>query len=183
MRPTSTQPDLRVRKLLRRASSLAALVGLGAVVFYHLHLLWARIVDPGSLQPSVVLRWILTLAVIAAVIRLRRLGISLLSGRPALVLWVIVLLIHVQAPFDPAVFDAESADGLPADQLLLILPVSISIAVVGRILLGGESRSVSSRRVHLGPLDFASLLDLHTRLLRAGFLRSLAPRAPPAQSP
>ena len=180
MRIAPIERSHRSRGLLRLAFGLGTTVVAGAILAFHLQMLYARIADLANLELATAIRWILTAAVMGGILRLRKHRLSLFRGRPAMVLWVVVLLIHVQAPFDPSPLTADSAGGLPADQLLLILPVSLSLAVIGRVLFTTDPKSAREKRLGDLFLGFSGLLDLHAHLLRAGFLRLLTPRPPPA---
>ena len=100
-----------VRPLLR--SVLAAAAAL--VAAFHGWLLLQRLVDASIGDPDVLLRWLGGLVLAGAALYLRPRGVSLTSGRSALVFWLLVLLLHVGAA------PVEAAD-LDARQLLLILP-------------------------------------------------------------
>jgi hypothetical protein len=96
------------------------------------------------------------------------------------VLWILVLLIHIQVPLGTSWAIADSAEAAPTDELLLILPVALSLAAVGRFLYRSRARSSLAGRSALQPCRFAGLSIFQASHLRAGFLSSLSPRAPPA---
>ncbi len=163
-----------------------ALFGLGiglaavALALFHLQLLVDRIANLANLQLDIALRWILTAVVLGSIAKLRRNGISVVWGRPALVLWILVLLIHIQVPLGSVPAAADGGKGVPTDELLLILPVSLSLAVVGRVLYRSRPKSSLSNRSGLQLCRTAGLSIFQSSHLRAGFLSSLSPRAPPA---
>ena len=179
-RSTQALPRGQMHKVLRRIFAAASGITVALIAVFHLQLLWERLVNLSSLEPEVAIRWLLTMVVVAALVGLWKRGISLIWGRPALVLWILILLIHVQGPIGGPLDVTDPNQPLPTDQLLLILPVSISIAVVGRVVFGSRTSYSISDPEGLRRWRLAGLSSTPARVPLAGFFNSLSPRAPPA---
>ena len=143
-----------------RLGSLAVL----ALVALHLPRLISRLRDASIVEPGVLLRWLLVPVVLAAFVALRRRGMSLMRGRAAVAVWLLVLLIHAA----PMINDG-------AHDLLIVAPVALAllaaVAEVVRRLAPAIARGKAPRRA---PLSFA--LPASPAFAFAGFL----PRPPPA---
>lgn len=129
----STAPS-RVRQVLGLAS-------VGFLIAYHAVLLWERLADSTLFEPIPAIRWLATVALIALLVRLHRKGVSLLRGRGALVLWLLVLLLHASF-WGPLADPTMSCEEWGGPGLLLALPALT-------IILGGESRSLRRLLVRL----------------------------------
>lgn len=66
----------------------------GALIVFHIWILWERIRDLSLFQTSVALHWALAGAVFTLGLWLRRRGVSLFWGKRAIVFWMLVLLLH-----------------------------------------------------------------------------------------
>lgn len=179
MRPTTSQIRSGTQRVSRGLFGLGVGLAAVALALFHLQLLLDRIANLANLQLDIALRWILTAVVLGSIAKLRRNGISVFWGRPALVLWILVLLIHIQVPLGTSWHTADGAEAVPADELLLILPVSLSLALVGRALYRGRTRSSFADRSVLQLCKRAGLSTFQASHLRAGIFSSLSPRAPP----
>src|SRR5262245_28458447 len=115
---------------LLRYGTGAAVAGL---VFFHAWLVGRRLADPAGPDPKVLLRWGAGLAVLGALLWLRRLGLSVVRGRKALALWTVALLLHGNAPTGPVVGDAQSPAG--PETLVLVLPGVLSAVTASAFLL------------------------------------------------
>ena len=164
---------------LRRLFGIGLGLSAGLLAIFHLQLLWDRLVDLANLEIGAAIRWLATAAILGVVACLWKRGVSIFRGRPALVLWILVLLVHIQTPFGGPLAASSSTEGSPADDLLLVLPVSVSLAVVGRILFSSAQRSGTADRLRLRESAFKLLNPLPAIRPRAGFFTSLSPRAPP----
>ena len=122
----STTPS-RVRQVLGLAS-------VGFLIAFHAVLLWERLADSTLFEPVPAIRWLATVALIALLVRLHRKGVSLLRGRGALVLWLLVLLLHASF-WGPVADPTISCDGWGGPGLLLALPALT-------IILGDVTRSL-----------------------------------------
>lgn len=167
----STAPS-RVRQVLGLAS-------VGFLIAFHAILLWERLADSTLFEPVPAIRWLATVALIALLFRLHRRGVSLLQGRGALVLWLLVLLLHVSF-WGPLADPTISCEGWGGPGLLLALPALT-------IILGGVSPSLRRILARLlsdpdsGGLRAVGWLPQgQTFAKTTGFLPALACRPPPA---
>ncbi|MDX1502205.1 MAG: hypothetical protein R3325_07565 [Thermoanaerobaculia bacterium] len=119
-------PTARRRHPLSRALSLALTAGSLAVALFHVVLLWRRLADLTLLEPWVAVRWGASALLCWGALALRRRGLSLLRGRGAVVLWLLVLLLHLQVP-GPAPGSAPSA----AAEMPPLLPVALGLVAAG----------------------------------------------------
>lgn len=146
------------RALAARAGRLARFalgVAVTALALFHGWLLCRRLLDATIGEPEVLLRWLGGAGLLAAMAAARRFGLSVSRGRPALVFWLLVLLLHVGA--SPVV-----VAGVHAQELLLVLPVGLAAAL---------SLSIARRRC---ATRFRLLPPRRVRRARA------LPRRPPA---
>ena len=176
----SSKPDGGAHRMVRRLLGLGLASAAIALAWFHIGLLWDRLTDLGSLESATALRWLLAAFLILALARLRHLGIPLFWGRRALVLWILVLLLHLQDPYGATQALADAGDGLASEQLLLVLPVSITLAILGRLVYGAELASSHPKNSPHQLNRFFAAWDSRSRYRRAGFSSSLSPRAPPS---
>lgn len=162
-----------------RVRQILGLASLGLLVAFHAILFWERLANSTLFEPVPAIRWLATVALVAVLYRLHRNGISLLRGRGALVFWLLVLLLHVSF-WGPLADPSSTGEGWSGPGLLLALPALT-------IILG--STAVPLRRLLArllgGPkpcdlISFGRQVESQSFAQRAGFLPSLACRAPPA---
>ncbi len=158
----------RVRRLSRIVVGLAG-AGIGG---FHLRILWTRLADGSVLDPVVAARWVTSVAIALVFIRLHRRGVSLVRGRAALVLWLLVALLHGVA-LVPAVA-ATTAAVMPADVFLVATPLVgvATLAWAGALVMRDAGKALFARLALAAPL--ASPPRLERDLLAAS-----GPRAPP----
>jgi len=141
-----------VRQIAGR-SFLAALVG------FHGWLFWVHITTGRLWEPVTAMRWVAAALIVAGFLSLRRAGWPLTSGRRALVLWLLVVMLHAcavvgAADHAPAAAIPETVNvvlaqiaGAPAAllgaALLLLLarlrverPLALTLAEVRRFVCG-----------------------------------------------
>jgi hypothetical protein len=166
----------RAHRLLISASAVLLILGLAA---FHAILLWQRVLDLSLFKPIPAIRWLATAALIVSLYRLHRQGVSLVRGRSAVVLWLLVLVLHVSF-WVPLADASPTCDGWTGAGLLLALPAF-------SVVLGLVSPSI--RRLLARALDVVEHCDLprvvftiysQAFAVRAGHLPSLACRPPPA---
>jgi hypothetical protein len=156
----------------------AAALLIGYLVLFHALLLWQRILDLTLFEPFPALRWLATVAVLGAILRLRRQGVSLTEGRQALVLWLLVLLLHVSLAVPAGEADPWSSRRSEAGLLLVLPAASVAIGLVARVLrLRWARRRVRARSPGSRPTSIVG--DLRSFALLAGQVPALASRPPP----
>lgn len=170
----ATRESTRLRRVVLCALVAPGLLGL---VLFHLHLLWQRLSDQSVLEPVVAGKWLVTLLLLAVLWRLKTRGYRLLASRPAGVVWLLALLLHVQLPMVPA----SDVAGLPDLGWLAALPVTASFGAALAVTLGLALTAASSAVVQTPD----GALRRGTRRLGGPLSRSLpalACRPPPSLS-
>jgi hypothetical protein len=169
---------MRLPVRLPVAGSLPGHAGRVAVlllVAHHAWLLGARILDGQIVDPLVALRWTAAALLATAFLGLRRLGLPLVRGRKAIVLWLLVVLLHAHAAWVPATTGAPAA-GRETVATAAAPVVAGSVLALGLFLLTlllRETRpAVALAR---GPLSG----EAPPRLAASGFLLRLSARPPP----
>ena len=152
----------------------AGVFALAALALFHVSLLWTRLVDGQLLDPLVAVRWLGAAALTGGLIALRRRGVSLVTGRRALVVWLLVVLLHWSAT--PAV--AVAYDGQPStSELIFVVPSTAAAALVGLGLLVATFAASRVRRPALACLCTVEPGDAGRTA--SGWRPSAAARAPP----
>ncbi len=162
-------PARRARVLDRRRRLGQVLVsGLAAgLALFHGQLLWQRVASFTLLEPLVAMRWGAALPILAGFVYLQMVGISVVWGHKALILWLLVLLVHAgmmpaagyQPPAEPGLLLALSLWGFALRAIFGERDRPAGVPGLVRIL--------SARRAPRSPRE-------------TGFLDSLSPRPPPA---
>jgi hypothetical protein len=93
-----------------RQSAARALFAL--LLAYHAGLLATHVVDGRLLEPATSARWLVGGFLLAGFLALRRLGVPLIRGRKAVVLWLLVFLLHGHAALSP--LSPGNEEALPA---------------------------------------------------------------------
>jgi len=174
--PCPSFAPAKARKVLVSAS---ATLLISFLIAFHAVLLWQRVLDFSLFRPVPAIRWLATVALLVALYRLHRRGVSLFRGRGAVVAWLLVLLLHVSF-WGPLADPSSTSDGWGGPGLLLVLPAVTTVLglvspwirrILTRILRDAEFRD----------LPFvATLDDSQSYVVRAGLLPALACRPPPA---
>jgi hypothetical protein len=162
--------------LARMAVSLR-LAAVVLLLVFHAGLLWTHIVGGRLFEPAVALRWGIGFLLLGLLVALRRVGVPVLWGRRALVVWVLVALLHVSAAL-PATATSLTTDD-PADVALslVVLPQAAGVAFAAGLLLLGAmlARAWRLPAPVVRRATTARVPAVETRLARA----RISPRAPP----
>ncbi len=153
---------------LRRGLRLVGWIATIALVGFHAWLFAGRLRDASLTQPEVQLRWALAAALLGLALFFRRRGLSLLRGRPAIVFWLLALLLHLGPVPLPATLG-------PVTGLLVALPWALAaplVALLGRRF--ARSMAPQYRRSHRREAPRARHASLLVRSPRS------SPRPPPA---
>lgn len=159
LRATCADADSSCKKSSNRVSprrwgvrglSPLALAGL---VAFHAVLLVERFADSSIAHPEVLAQWLGALLLGAGAMALRRQGNSLVSGRSALVFWLLVLLLHVGFGTGIALTGEEIGS---SRELLLLLPfAAFTLSAASRpSARGGSRRSEAALHFAAGDLRF-----------------------------
>jgi hypothetical protein len=151
----------------------AGLFALAALAVFHASLLWSRLVDGQLFDPLVAVRWIGAAGLTAGLVALRRRGVSLVSGRRALVVWLLVVLLHWDATPAVAVADGSQPS---ASELIFVLPSTAAAALVG---LGLLIATLAASRVRPAIACLCTMEPSDAGRTAAGWRPAAAARAPP----
>ena len=141
--------------------SLRAIVA--ALVLFHAGLLWQRLTDQSLLEPVIGLRWAVSVAVLLVGYRLCRAGLSLLGGRPAIGLWIAILLLHAGGAPAAAVLPVPGHGGA----LALVGMAGVALALASWLAAGTRPRPTlrSTGRLAIVPRGSAARWVLGTAQL------------------
>jgi hypothetical protein len=163
----------RFSRWIAAASRLSLLV----VLAFHAWRLVARALDGQLFEPGVALRWAVGVALLAALVGLRRLGIPILHGRKAAVLWTLVFLLHCHAAVAPPLTPSGRPMVPQTAEVIATYSATPLLLVAGALLLAlafrraiQSLRLVAHRAIGVGPIGTPALAHL----------TCLAPRPPPA---
>jgi hypothetical protein len=158
------------------ARALKFSLGLGTVLLvgFHLVLLAGDVAGGHLLDPAVAMQWLAAAALAGVLLAFRYVGVPLLWGRRAAVLWLLVLVLHGVA--QPPAGEHESASlPDPAGGLtLLFLPV-VATGLAAVALARPRYAAARLARSAAQPLPAPPAIS-HPSL---GFTLLLAPRPPP----
>jgi hypothetical protein len=169
------------RQVTPRGLPLAALLSRLAVLglsAFHGWLLWTQIVGGRFAEPAVAFRWTVGALILAGFIFLRRLGVPLLWGRRAVVLWLFVFFLHWHAVASPSEFRFDPA-ALPESAAAFVMHVGLGPAAIALALalLAGETKRAAAG---LHALRCAAVRAAAGGVPAAGFFPCWFSRPPPA---
>lgn len=154
---------------MRSGLRLAGWIATVVLVGFHAWLFAGRVRDASLTDPEVQMRWVLAAALLGLALFFQRRGLSLLRGRPAIVFWVLALLLHIGPIPLPATLE-------PVNALLVALPWALAAPFVALLARRFAARSAAPQ--HYGSRRSESPRPRHASLL----VRSprFSPRPPPA---
>lgn len=148
---------------------------LGLLTAFHVWLLAAHAASGRLFEPAVAVRWLAGLLLVAGFLGLRRLGIPLVRGRKAAVLWTLVVLLHWHAAISkPA---ADEPPGFPT-AAVIVAPVTIASAAlaVGLLVwLVARRPAAADQR----PSRWSTVTTAAAGVATPARVPALAPRPPP----
>jgi hypothetical protein len=166
----------RAETLVRMAVCALGRLAFALLVVFHAWLLWTHLAAGQAFEPGEAIRWLVAVGVLVGFRALSRLGLPLLSGRRAVVLWLLVILIHCHAVWTGDVITADL--GVP-ETLHALSQLTGSISVLGTLLVAlvtaraaHAAAAVDRRRTMPTPALIAGLPS-------DGFTFRFAPRPPP----
>jgi len=166
----------RAETLVRMAMGALGRAAFALLVAFHAWLLWTHLAAGQAFEPGEVIRWLVAVGVLVGFRALSRLGLPLLSGRRAVVLWLLVILIHCHAVWTGGVITADL--GVP-ETLHALSQFTGSISVLGTLIVtlvavhAAHAAAVADRRRTMpAPALVAGLPS-------DGFTFRFAPRPPP----
>lgn len=163
--------------LLRQCCGYAVAVAITALVVFHASILYNHFLDGRLADPGVAFRWVIGGMLAAFLVAFRRMGIPLVHGRKALVVWVLVALLHVSAA---RTVTSPLLTVVPEDAaiMLVVLPAAAPVLLGALLLLTTVLRS--ALMLSAPDLRVAWLAhDAGARLRVNPLVPLLASRAPP----
>jgi hypothetical protein len=156
-----------------RVARAAGAIAAAALAIFHVSLFWSRIADGQLLDPMIAARWIGGGGLVAALVALRRRGVSLLGGRQALIVWLLVVLLHWSVT--PRI-DVGDPGQSTTTEVTFVLPSTAAAAFVG---IGLLLATFAARRFHPA-LTFLCMVEPDaTGSVLTGWTPAAAARAPP----
>ena len=152
---------------------LRKLVGASAalLVLFHAWLFGAQLLDGRLADAGLVARWAAAGLLLAALVRLRRQGVSLVWGRRATAVWLLAALLH-----GPATLDRLTSLQLPVPDAVAAL-VELGSLLIATGLVAGALRRRFAAPVSPGPRLAPAISEFAACL--AASRAPFAPRPPP----
>jgi hypothetical protein len=159
--------------LARRAVYAAGRLAFWALVAFHVGLLSVHVVQGKLLEPQTAGRWVVAVLLLAGFRRLNSLGLPLVFGQRAVVLWLLVILLHCHA---------GSADGSTGLQFAVPETLGALSQLTGSITVLGASLVVlltALQRLRRDGCAARAAPVILAGLASPGFVFQFAPRPPP----
>ena len=129
----------RSARAIARWSAVAAGLALGS---FHVSLFWNRLVVGDLFDPAIALRWLAAVALVSALVLLRRRGVPLVRGRNAGIIWLLVVLLHGSGR-DVSPASGDAATGVDAS-LIFVLPSTLTMVGLGLLCATIARRRVAA---------------------------------------
>ena len=126
--------------------ALVGLVALLALASFHAWLFWTHATSGRLLEPGTAARWLVAALILGGFMALRRLGLPVLLGRKALVLWLLVVLLHCHAAWSAG----PGLDTVSLPQSVTVFASQLGVAA-GGVLLGLALLILLARRHAIRP--------------------------------
>jgi hypothetical protein len=164
--------------VLRRCCGYAAALAITALVVFHASILYNHVVDGRLGDPGVAFRWAIGGLLAGLLVAFHRMGVPLVHGRRALVVWVLVALLHVSAA---RTVTLPLLDVAPEDAaaVLVIVPAAAPILLGTLLLLAFVLGCATLAAPDLRRAWLAH--DADARVAAGPPVPRLAPRAPPCR--
>ncbi len=158
--------------MVRKALSVGALL----LALFHVGLFLDDLLAGQLADPSLVLRWLIAIALVWGLASLRRRGVSLWFSREAVAIWAMAVLLH-----GPAVAGRIDALDVPMPAVAAVLAqAAVSAAALGWILLVVFCGAASRRRLSAPSIGWTAVAGVGPiGALSAAARRSFASRPPP----
>jgi len=166
-------PGTRSDDLARVALRALGRLAFAALVVFHAWVLATHLLQGKAFEPDTAIRWVVAAVVLIGFRALSRRGLPLFSGRHAVVLWLLVVLIHCGAVWGGAAASFEA--GLP-ETVTALAQLSTVAGVLG-LALGVALASAS--RPWEGWRSAFPVPVLVAGLPSTGVVLPFAPRPPP----
>jgi hypothetical protein len=166
-------PGTRSDDLARGGLRALGRLAFAALVVFHAWVLATHLLQGKAFEPDTAIRWVVAAVVLIGFRALSRRGLPLFSGRHAVVLWLLVVLIHCGAAWGGAAASFEA--GLP--KTVTALAQLSTVAGVLGVALGIALASAS--RPWAGWRSAFPVPALIAGLPSTGVVLPFAPRPPP----
>jgi hypothetical protein len=163
----------RLHDLARHVVHAAGRFTFWALVAFHVGLLGTQIAEGRLFEPQTVGRWVVAVLVLAGFRRLSRLGLPLIFGRRATVLWLLVILLHCHAGWASGTVSVDL--GIP-ETLGALATVTGSASVLGALIV---ALLVTLLRLRLDGRAARVAPTVLAGIASPGFVFRFAPRPPP----
>ena len=144
-----------------------------ALVTFHVALLSVHVTQGRLLEPQTAGRWIVAVLLLAGFRRLSSLGLPLVFGQRAVVLWLLVILLHCHAGWASG---STSLDLAMPETLGALSQLTGSLTVLGALLV---VLLVAQQRLRRDGRAACSVPVILGGLVSPGFVFQFAPRPPP----
>jgi hypothetical protein len=172
--PTSgLRSATRPANLVAAALSVLGRLGLAALIVFHAWLLGAHLLDGRAFEPAMAVRWMLAVLVLAGFRALSRRGLPLLSGRRAVVLWLLVVVIHCSAAWDGGA--AAALDRAIPESVTALAQLSAAVLVAAALSAAFAPAMRAAARLRPASDVPARIAGLPSN----GFVFRFSPRPPP----
>jgi hypothetical protein len=141
-------PGARSDDLARVALRALGRLAFAALAVFHAWVLAAHLLQGKAFEPDTAIRWVVAAVVLIGFRALSRRGLPLFSGRHAVVLWLLVVLIHCSAAWSGGAASLEA--GLPETVTALAQLSTVAGVLVGVVLgiaLASARRPWDARRL------------------------------------
>ena len=142
--PAARRPAMRSADLLSAAVRATGHLAFATLAVFHAWLLGLHLLDGRAFEPATAARWVLAVLVLAGFRALSRRGFPLFTGRRAVGLWLLVVLMHCSAASDAS--SAALRTAIP-QSVTELAQLSVTATVVGAALV---SAGVPSARPWAG---------------------------------
>ena len=159
--------------LAGRVIYAAGRLAFWALVAFHAGLFSVHVIQGRLVEPQTAGRWIVAVLLLAGFRRLSRLGLPLVFGQRAVVLWLLVILLHCHAGWANG---STTIDLAVPETLGALSQLTGSVAVLGALLvvllIARQRQRRDGRAAFAAPVILAGLAS-------PGFVFRLAARPPP----
>ena len=121
----------RPADLVTAAVRAAGHLAFATLAVFHAWLLGLHLLDGRAFEPATAARWVLAVLVLAGFRALSHRGLPLFTGRRAVGLWLLVVLIHCSAASDGSAAALRTA--IP-ESVTVLAQLSVTAAVLGAAL-------------------------------------------------
>lgn len=168
-------PSVATASRWDRLSQTATRALMAVLIVFHVGLLFVHAVEGRLFEPATSVRWLVGALLFGGFVALRRLGVPVLWGRKAVVLWLLVVLLHCHAAFSSAEIEELTAFDSMVATLVTEVFVATAALLVALLAAFGRHRAVAPRA------HWHTLIAVRAcSFTGAGFASTLGARPPPA---